>query len=204
MTKMTSADYPEGYWERGEGSNYINYGDEIAWPIIWNVMRPHIQGAIREIACAKGYFVKYGYFEGYDVKGIDISQYAIDNHAPGVGDVVQQANAVDLPWGDGEAQMLCAFEFMEHVYEDELDDVFSEIERVTQEGAIIILKIGLAEMDDHCEDDHTHYTQKNRDWWAQRIALRGWTPFRELEYELDNQVSTVQPTWAGRFFCYVK
>lgn len=203
-SKMTSADYPEGYWERAEGSNYTNYGDEIAWPVIWNVMAPHIRGAVREIACAKGWFVHHGYYMGYDVKGIDISEYAIQNHAPGVGDVIQQANAVDLPWEDNEAQVLVAMEFMEHVYEDELDDVFSEIERVTQHGAIIILKIGLADMEDHIEDDHTHYTQHDRDWWARRIALRGWLPFRELEYELDRQVTEVQPTWKGRWFCYVR
>lgn len=203
MSKMTSADYPEGYWERGEGSNYVNYQDDHGWPIIWNVMRPRIKGAIREIACAKGWFVYHGYYEGWDVKGIDISQYAILHHAPGVGDVVEQANATDLPWADDEAQILCAFEFMEHVYEDELDDVLDEIDRVTQDGGIIILKIGLDGMEDHIEDDHTHYTQKTREWWDERLQQR-WTPLPELEAELDKQIVEKQPSWAGRFFCYVR
>lgn len=203
-SKMTSADYPEGYWERAEGSNYTKYGDEIAWPVIWEVLRPHISGPVREIACAKGYFVRHGYFAGYDVKGIDISQYAIDNAAPGVSAVIEQANATELPWPDDEAQILCAFEFMEHVYEDELDTVLDEMERVTYNGSIIVLKIGLAGMDDHCEDDHTHYTQKTRDWWEDRLAVRNWTRFHELEDALDKRVADVQPTWAGRFFCYVR
>lgn len=203
-SKMTSADYPEGYWERGEGSNYVNYNDDIAWPVIWNAMVPYIKGAVREIACAKGYFVRYGYFMGYDVKGIDISEYAITHPAPGVSGVIEQANATDLPWADGEAQVLCAFEFMEHVYEDELEQVFSEMERVTTDGSIIVLKIGLAGMEDHIEDDHTHYTQKTRDWWEDKIATRGWTRFHELETQIDDAVEIVQPTWKGRFFVYVR
>lgn len=201
---MTSADYPEGYWERGEGSNYTNYGDEIAWPVIWNVMAPRVKGAVREIACAKGYFVRHGYFMGYDVKGIDISEYAITHHAPGVGDVIQQANATDLPWETAEAQMLFAFEFLEHVYEDEIEQVLSEIDRVTAPDAIIVFKIGLAEMDDHCEDDHTHYTQRNREWWENRLAEMPWTHYEDLEEEIDRAVSQVQPTWTGRWFAYVR
>ena len=203
-SRMTSDDYPEGYWERGEGSNYIDYSDEVAWPVIWNTMASYIKGAVREIACAKGYFVKHGYWLGYDVKGIDISQYAIDNAAPGVSGLIEQANAVDLPWSDDEAQVLFAFEFLEHVYEDEIDQVLSEIGRVTRSGSVLVFKIGLTDMADHIDDDHTHYTQHDREWWLERLSHTDWVWFPELEEALNQAIEPVQPTWKGRFFCYVK
>jgi SAM-dependent methyltransferase len=202
-SKMTSDDYPEGYWERGEGSNYHNYSDEVAWPVVLDSMYPFIGPQIREVACAKGFFVYHALKRGFDAKGFDISRYAISHMpTPELAPYIQVANAVDMPWDDDEADTLFAFEFMEHVYEDELDRVIEEMSRVTIKGGKIILKIGLAGMDDHIEDDHTHYTQHERSWWEGVLGSTGWTRKPNLENRLDLSVSKVQPTWSGRWFVY--
>ena len=213
-SKMRSSDYPEGYWERGEGSNYVNYTDDPGWAKVLDVMDTHISDTtILEVACAKGFFVKEARRRGYAAWGIDISEYAISRAQPIVKPYVRQGNAVELPWADDYFDHLFAFEFMEHVYLDEIDRVISEMIRVTKPNGLIVMKIGLAFDDDnpnpHKNDglaghnhqgDVTHYNNQVRAWWEAKLTGCDLTRRADLEDSLD--AAFRDRDWSGRFFVY--
>lgn len=56
--RFSGDEYGEGYWERAEGSNYRDYGDDPGWGIIADIFqRLRSNARVIEAACAKGYFV---------------------------------------------------------------------------------------------------------------------------------------------------
>lgn len=215
-SKMRSEDYPEGYWERAEGSNYRKYADDPGWSVVWDVMSNHLpaQSDILEVACSKGYFVQEARKRGFNAKGIDISHYAISNPARGVGPHIQQANAVDIPFADDSFDHLFAFEFLEHVYLNEVDQVISEMIRVTRPHGLLIQKIGIAFDDDNPnphegtqvmadhghQNDVTHYNNQVRAWWEAKLQSCGLTRRKDLEDSLD--AAFRDRDWSGRFFVY--
>ena len=206
MSKMKSADYAEGYWERAEGSNYRNYADDPGWQVILTVLADFIPPPARliEVACSKGYFIYHALVRGYEATGCDISEYAISRSVAPDSTVVHNV-ADPLPWGD--ADVLCAWEFFEHVPEDEVRLVLNNLIRAVKPGGELWFKTGIivpfnhpfAGQDDH---DHTHVLMRDRDWWEDLFRSAGlrWLPSRELA--LDEAFAGRD--WVGRWFVWEK
>jgi SAM-dependent methyltransferase len=217
-SKMRSSDYPEGYWERGEGSNYVNYADDPGW---WDITAtinhflwfegigpgvPLGTASIREIACAKGYFVLQAQKWGFDAQGVDISEYAIRSAPEPVQPYVQVANAVNLPWADESADVVCSWEFFEHVPEDEVSRVLDEKLRVLKPGGHLWMKIGIEVPESHphygtdVDHDHTHVCMRPREFWEAHFASRGLKHRKDIEDHLDDVFR--DRDWVGRFFVW--
>ena len=210
MSRMTDT-YTSAYWETGEGSNYHSYGDDLGWkPLVatinhflwldglgpWNV-------AIREVACSKGYFVKTAREWGYDAEGMDISAHAINSAPAAVKPYLRLGNAGEaLPWPDESADVVCSWEFFEHVYEDEIDRVLAEKLRVLKAGGHLWMKIGIVTPVPQPDQDHSHYTVQPREWWEAKFAGAGLEHRAEIEAHLDQVFP--DRDWMGRFFVWRK
>lgn len=209
MERFTSDDYGEGYWERAEGSNYRNYGDDPGWRGILHVMamtRPPGLNII-EAACSKGYFVRHARRWGHNAVGFDLSEYAISKS---VAPEVTQVHDATTPWPyeDGVADIVAAWEFFEHIPTDQVDDVMVEMDRVLKPGGELWLKTGIVVPDDHefagQEDhDHTHVTVWTREQWEDFFyGVWGYESQRDIEAALDEEFK--KRDWKGRFFVYRK
>ena len=213
MSQMKSDDYPEGYWERAEGSNYRNYADDPGWRGVLNVVMDWYAEGSRfiEMACAKGYFVYHARQMGYDAVGFDISEYAISKANPKARKFVQVHNAAEpWPYAYDEADVVFGFEFFEHVPVDEVDDVLMQAWCVLKPGGRLILKTGIIIPDDHPfagqeDHDHTHVTVKDREWWERVIRANGFKQTdedRSIEASLDAEFKGRD--WFGRWFVWTK
>ena len=205
-SKMRSETYHEGYWERGEGSNYWAYGDDPGWPVTADVLQQilPVEARILEIACAKGWFVHAARRAGLECWGIDISEYAVAHAPESMRPYLMTGNAVDLPYDDGQFTVVCSWEFLEHVYEDEIDRVLDEMQRVGTPGHLQVHRIGI-DMEQpgdyaHQQQDVTHVLEMPRAWWHDKFTARGWTRVPDVEERFD--AAFAGRDWVGRYFAW--
>lgn len=210
MTRFGSDAYSEGYWERAEGSNYVNYGDDPGWGPIAKLMTKFVGERLRivEAACAKGWFVRKARQWGHDAVGFDLSEYAIAK-APGeVSRYIQTHDAIDpWPYEDNSADIVCAWEFFEHIHDENIPAVLGQMVRVLKPGGELWLKTGIIVPDDHDfagqeDHDHTHVAVHDRAWWEALFESVGLVQLPDREAALDYEFS--DRDWKGRFFVWRK
>jgi len=192
--------YTEGYFLRGEGSNYEDYGDDDGWnPTLDAIEDFYGMADMLEVGCATGWFGYWAVFRGWDWFGIDISEWAMA-HAL----MVDRVNRWDIEDGLGQYhddafQFVVSWEMLEHIHEEKVPFVIEEMTRV---GVIQVHRIGMllkGEDPASLEDDDTHVTIKPREWWEERFADAGVTRDPKLERHLDKKFT--HRDWEGRFIC---
>jgi len=197
-TRRMDDEYDEGYWERGEGSNYQSYGDDPGWMKTAAVMNRYKVGTLLEIGCAKGFFIGHAEHYGYDAIGIDLSQWAID-HSVRPDQTFLRDITGPITWKQ-EFDVVCSWELLEHIPAELLPAVFANIKTAMAPGALTFHRIGmLLEGEDHAslEDDKTHVTIENREWWEARFQEQGFTRRTEIEDWFDKEFD--HRDWKGRF-----
>lgn len=210
MVRFTSADFEEGYWERAEGSNYTNYGDDPGWGPIVSLMTKFCgeRQTIIEAACSKGYFVRKARQYGHDATGFDLSEYAISKAPADVRQFVRVHDAITTwPYRMNYADIVAGWEFFEHIHDENIPRVLGNMMAVLKPGGELWLKTGIVVPDSHPfagqeDHDHTHVAVHDREWWEDLFMSAGLIhlPDREaaLDYEFDNR------DWMGRFFVWKK
>lgn len=212
MSRMTSDEYPMGYYESGaNGSSYRGYGDDPGWFGILDLIKVAVPppAVLYEVGCAKGYFVQHAREYGYDAFGVDISEYAIGAAPDAVRSYVEVGNVIDLSrWADESADVVFTSEFLEHLYPEEQDDALDELLRILKPGGLFIHRIGIIPEDDHpfadtvhC-DDVTHRLLLRRGQWEGEFSSRGLRVDRDIEHAYD--VTFQDRDWVGRGFAYWK
>lgn len=213
MSKMKSSDYHEGYWERGEGSNYHNYGDDPGWNTTARIVAGQVgqDAKVLEVACAKGYFVLAARNAGLQCYGVDLSEYAVSAAPKIIQPYIKVGNAAvytdlvnALPGDDLWLDAVVSNEFLEHVYEEEIDDVLNNMLMMVEPGGYFLHRIGLdmetGEDYAHQDDDCTHVLVRPRHYWEDKFRALGLVHLPEVEYEFDTAFRGRD--WAGRYFAY--
>jgi SAM-dependent methyltransferase len=201
--------YPEGYWERGEGSNYRGYADDPGWNATAHVMRMVMgeDAEVWELGCASGYFIRAANLSGMHAGGVDISAYAVAQAPEDVKDYVIEGYATDL-WFLPDAVMdaVVSWEMFEHLTVDQIDMAIDEALRVLKPGGRLWFRIALeadGDVPEHdAHDDDTHVSVFSKDQWRQILSLYGLIHDPGSEKMLDDVFEGRD--WAGRFFVYVK
>ena len=96
---------------------------------------------ILDVGCAKG-FMLYDFEQlipGVQTTGVDISEYAIQNAHPGVEGKLIVANAKELPFEDGEFDLVIAINTIHNLEFDECAQALREIERVSKGNSFVVL-----------------------------------------------------------------
>ena len=65
----------------------------------------------------------------FEVKGIDISKYAIANSKPEIKENLIVGNATQLPWPDNYFDLAVSFNTLHNLYTFELEKALKEMER---------------------------------------------------------------------------
>lgn len=204
---MTQANpYTEGYFEHAEGSNYLHYGDDPGFLTKAALLRSlmPVDSRVYEVACAKGYFVKWARQLGLDTYGVDLSDYAIEHAEPETVPYVQVGDALALPWTTKTGDAVVSWEFLEHLTEDTIATALDEVERVAKYGALTIHRIGIIRTDglfpEGVDDDHTHTLMREDGWWRGLFASRNWVREGDIEAHFNTVFETRD--WFGRFYIY--
>ena len=111
--------------------------------------------------------MKSGEFNDEGLPEINIFAVGVDCACPGA-DVI--ASAADLPFCDNSFEMITSFDCMEHIAEEEIEEVINELYRVSSRH--VFLQIDLADHGTKIDGETLHVTLKERDWWNEMIEKK--------------------------------
>ncbi len=130
--------------ERSHGYGGFGYNSRFWTPVIPTFKEYYNldeNSKILDIGCAKG-FMLYDFqkaIQGISIKGIDISQYAIDNAKEEVKPFLQVADARDLPFEDNTFDLAISITTLHNFNKEDMKIAIREIMRVTKKDAFITL-----------------------------------------------------------------
>lgn len=127
------------YWD---GDRRINYGGYryIAgrWTKVAQLLAEHYRlkpgSRILDVGCGKGFLL----FEltqtvpGLDVRGLDISDYAIEHAKPEVKAKIDRGSAANLPYADKSFDLAISINTLHNLHNFELEKALRELERVAK------------------------------------------------------------------------
>ncbi|MBP6917382.1 MAG: methyltransferase domain-containing protein [Legionellaceae bacterium] len=173
------------YWD---GDRRVCYGGyrylEGRWEKVARAMAEHYQikpgDKILDVGCGKG-FLMYDFTKvvpGIDIRGIDISEYAIANAKEEIQDKIQVGCATELPYPDDYFDLVISITTLHNLHNYELDKALREIERVGKKNKYICVesyrneqeKANLLYWQVTCE---AFCTPAEWDWWFRQTGYTG-------------------------------
>lgn len=125
-----------------DGDRKHGYGGFSYHPRFWQPVIPTFQqhfgltasSSVLDVGCAKGFMIHdmAESIPGITVKGIDISEYAIENAIETMKPHVQVANANALPFNDNSFDVVISINTIHNLEKDECLRALQEIERVSR------------------------------------------------------------------------
>ncbi len=126
------------YWDGDRKYGFGGYTYDGRWLPVAEAMVAHYglqDGArILDVGCGKG-FLLYEFtrvLPGADVRGIDVSQYAIDNAKQEVRGNLKLTSAADLPFDDNSFDFVYSINTLHNLHNFEIDAAARQIERVAR------------------------------------------------------------------------
>jgi len=172
------------YWD---GDRRINYGGynymEGRWEPVARLMAEHYHlkpgDKVLDIGCGKGYLM-YDLTKvvpGLDVRGFDVSRYAIENAKPEMRHLIDEGSAVALPYDDREFDFAYSLNTLHNLYSYELEPALRELERIAKKKYLCVEsyrseveKVNLLYWQVTCEQFNT---PKEWQWWFERCGYSG-------------------------------
>ena len=133
------------YWD---GDRKINYGGYNYLPGRWapvaKLMIDHYGlkpgSKVLDIGCGKGFqiFELTQVLPGIEVRGIDISNYAIEHAHPEVKHLITHGTAAKLPYPDKAFDLVFSINTLHNLHTRELDQALREMERVGKQQYLCV------------------------------------------------------------------
>ena len=130
-----------------DGSRDVGYGGFSYMPRFWEPVVPTFQkhwdlkagDSVLDVGCAKGFMLydMQRLIPGLKVRGIDISEYAIENGHPPVKEFLGVASCDDLPFEDNSFDVVISITTVHNMDYDGCIKTLQEIERVARRGSFI-------------------------------------------------------------------
>jgi len=128
--------------DRRHGYGGFNYNPRF-WQLVIPTFRNHFNlsadSSVLDVGCAKGFMLHdmAALIPGITVKGIDISEYSIENTIESMKHHVQVADAKALPFEDNYFDVVISINTVHNLEKDECGKALQEIERVSNERSFI-------------------------------------------------------------------
>lgn len=130
--------------DRSHGYGGFHYHSRFWEPVIPDFQQ-HFKlddsSSLLDVGCAKGFMLHdlTRLIPGIYARGIDISQYAIENAKEEVRELVSVGDARKLPFADNSFDVIISITTLHNLEKDELALALQEIERVARKGSFITL-----------------------------------------------------------------
>ena len=183
---------PDGTWESYRGTAHTWEGNKVVARIIDRMFKKDAVTKLLDVGCGAGDFVQRMLDLDWDAIGTDISSAARERSTcPDkiiVGDIVQFAREETL---DSVYDVVTAFDFWEHVYEKDIDDLAVAIRKALKPGGIHVACIcthGVGERDwvfppgEKITPENAwclvsgHVTVRVWGWWLKQFKALGLEP----------------------------
>ena len=189
------------YWSYANpGGEWLGCGPIVkAWE---ELFRPK---NVLDIGCGRGTFIGYLRGVGIEAAGFDFSEFAVNHPYPKCNkEWIRKWDAIKTPWPyeNNSFDLVIVLDLMEHIYEDDIDKVISEIYRVTGKYAFLqiatvgggsgyeihekeyILKKGeTVPMELQGSAVAGHVTVCDETYWMQKFKKAGWITRKNLVEE---------------------
>ena len=172
------------YWDGDRRINYGGYKYDGRWAKVAKAMADHYGikagDKILDIGCGKGFLI-YDFTQvvpGVEVRGIDISKYAVDNALEDVKGQIELGHASSLPFDDNEFDLVFSINTFHNLHVYDLDPALREMERVGKAHKYICVesyrneveKANLLYWQVTCE---AFNTPEEWDWWFKQTGYSG-------------------------------
>jgi protein-L-isoaspartate(D-aspartate) O-methyltransferase len=143
LAKQYGYDYWDGDRKTGFGGYYYKegYWTQVAKPMIeYYGLKPGDK--ILDVGCGKG-FLLYDLkkeIPGLEVKGIDISEYALEHAKEEIKPFLQFGNAVELPFEDNSFDLVISLNTIHNLYCFDMLRALKEIERVGRKHKYFVVE----------------------------------------------------------------
>ncbi len=118
---------------------------------------------VADFGCGKNRFIQHLRRFGIEGAGIDFAMPEADVQAP----------MHQVPLQSGVADVVTAFDSLEHLLPEEVDEVFDEMRRVGKPGAHFVFSIATKQSHLTACGENLHPTVQPLAWWLERIARVG-------------------------------
>lgn len=140
VARQFGKDFFDG--DRRHGYGGFNYFSRFWQPVIptfkeyWGLSS---QSSVLDVGCAKGFMLHdlAELIPGIKVKGVDVSEYAIQNAIDDMRQNVQVANATSLPFPDKSFDVVISINTVHNLDREECAKALQEIERVSRGKSFI-------------------------------------------------------------------
>lgn len=136
--------FGKDYWD---GDRKVGYGGmryDGRWRVVADAMVKHYGlkagDKILDVGCGKG-FLLYDFTQavpGVEVRGLDISSYAIENAKEEVRPFLQVGHANSLPFADKSFDLVISITTLHNLYCYDLDSALREMERVGKQKYLVV------------------------------------------------------------------
>ena len=128
--------------DRRNGYGGFNYNSKFWEPVVPDFQKHfslNSKSSVLDVGCAKGFMIYdvSRLIPGITVKGIDISDYAIENAIVGVKERVQVADAKNLPFEDNSFDVVISINTVHNLEIEDCGKALQEIERVSKGKSFI-------------------------------------------------------------------
>jgi SAM-dependent methyltransferase len=128
--------------DRKHGYGGFGYMSRFWTPVIptfqehWGLTK---DSSVLDVGCAKGFMMHdmAKGIPGITVKGVDVSEYAIENAIEDMKPHVQVADAMKLPFEDNSFDIVIAINTLHNLEKDDFAIGLKEVERVSRKGAFV-------------------------------------------------------------------
>lgn len=176
--------FGEDYWDGDRKYGYGGYRYDGRWRAVADAMRDHYGlkpgDRVLDVGCGKA-FLLYDLTQsvpGIEVRGIDISSYAIEHARDDVRDRLQVASAADLPFEDDSFDFVFSINTLHNLRCFDLDAALREMQRVGRRHRYLCVesyrneveKVNLLYWQLTCE---SFYAPEEWTWWFERTGYTG-------------------------------
>jgi len=139
-------EFGKDYWDGDRKYGYGGYYYDGRWRQVAQNMIEHYGlktgGRVLDAGCGKGFFLYdvKSLFPDIEVKGIDLSKYALDHSKDEIKQFLDFGSVCELSYPDNHFDLVISINTLHYLYIDGLEKAVKEIERVSKGNSYIVVE----------------------------------------------------------------
>lgn len=148
--------------------------------------------SLLDVGCGTGLMVKYLRLLGVEAKGLEISQYALNQADGEIKKHLAYGNILSIPYKNDSFDIVTTIDVLDHIPSDELKKAINECNRVSQRLCfhLVITKENWWFKTFHGQDV-SHVSMYTKSWWENLFADLGFKNWRGFFPRLPQLLETI-------------